>query len=190
MSTPPLRLFFALPCPPDIARQIAGWRDGLDMAGRPVAPQNLHLTLVFLGSQPRGRLAELKALAERTVAPGFALTLDQCERWHGGLLHLAPSQPPSALLELEQALREPLLSHGFTLETRRFHPHLTLARHCRPLPTEAPPAFTWRVDRFALFVSENHQGGSHYKALGQWPLHVPQGSEPTRPAAVTTGNLR
>ncbi|MBM7059414.1 RNA 2',3'-cyclic phosphodiesterase [Pseudomonas sp. UL073] len=172
MTTPPLRLFFALPCPPDLASRVASWRDALGTFGRPVAAENLHITLVFLGSQPRGRLAELKALAEEIVAPAFALTFDRLERWHGGLLHLASSRPPDALIALEHSLRERLLSQGFDVEDRRFHPHLTLARHCRALPggLAVAPSFSWQVESFALYVSENHQGGTRYKALSRHHL--------------------
>ena len=44
MSTPPLRLFFALPCPEEIRAPLAAWRDGLAIDGQPVAAANLHLT--------------------------------------------------------------------------------------------------------------------------------------------------
>ncbi|HBB77192.1 MAG TPA: RNA 2',3'-cyclic phosphodiesterase, partial [Pseudomonas sp.] len=47
-----LRLFFALPCPPEQAAAICSWRDRQALGGRPVALENLHLTLAFLGAQP------------------------------------------------------------------------------------------------------------------------------------------
>ena len=116
MSTPPLRLFFALPCPPELAQAICAWRDGLHLDGQSVAQANLHLTLAFLGATPRGRKAELLALGESLPRRGFILQLDQLARWKNGILHLAPSQIPSELHELVQALREALQAHAFEIE--------------------------------------------------------------------------
>ncbi|MOA22573.1 2'-5'-RNA ligase [compost metagenome] len=77
---------------------------------------------------------------------------------------------PTGLVELERGLREQLLAAGFTLETRHFKPHLTLARHCPKLPPSVPPAFEWPANEFALYASENTARGTRYHALAQWPL--------------------
>jgi len=172
MSTPPLRLFFALPCPLELAEAIAHWRDDLHLGGRPVAKENLHLTLAFLGSQPRGRVDELKSLAARLQEHAFTLHLNRLDHWKNGLLHLAPSQSPTALLVLAQHLRNALLEAGFNLESRPFHPHLTLARHCPVRHIEASPSFDWSATEFALFASENFAHGTHYRSLERWPLRL------------------
>lgn len=83
MSTPPLRLFFAIPCSPQLARDIVDWRDRNPLEGKPVAPENLHLTLAFLGSQPRGQVEALAALAASLTPTAFTL----------------PPGPPGALEE-------------------------------------------------------------------------------------------
>lgn len=170
MTTPPLRLFFALPCPQQLAQAIAAWRDGLHLGGHSVAEVNLHLTLAFLGSQPRGRVGELKSLAAGLREQAFSLHLDRLERWRSGLLHLAPQQPPEALLALAQRLSEVLLAAGFHLDSRPFRPHLTLARHCPWVPAGANPSFDWSVTEFALFASENAAPGTRYRLLERWPL--------------------
>ena len=173
MSTPPLRLFFAIPCCPQLARDIVDWRARNPVEGKPVAPENLHLTLAFLGSQPRGQVEALAALAASLTPTTFTLHLDQLARWKNGLLHLAPSKVPPALTDLERSLREQLLILGFTLETRHFKPHLTLARHCPRLPSTPTPTFDWPATEFALFASENTAKGTRYHALGHWPLRPP-----------------
>ncbi|MDH4871921.1 RNA 2',3'-cyclic phosphodiesterase [Pseudomonas sp. BN515] len=173
MSTPPLRLFFAIPCCPQLARDIVDWRARNPVEGKPVAPENLHLTLAFLGSQPRGQVEALAALAASLTPTTFTLHLDRLARWKNGLLHLAPSKVPPALTDLERSLREQLLTLGFTLETRHFKPHLTLARHCPRLPSTPTPTFDWPATEFALFASENTAKGTRYHALGHWPLRPP-----------------
>lgn len=175
MSTPPLRLFFAIPCCPQLARDITDWRADHPVEGKPVATENLHLTLAFLGAQPRGRLELLEDLAAGLKPSAFTLRLDRLARWKNGLLHLAPSKTPAALTALEHDLRASLLAAGFSVESRAFKPHLTLARHCPRLPAAPTPTFDWPATEFTLFASENSIRGTRYRALGQWPLR-PQDS--------------
>src|SRR5690606_22805487 len=68
-----LRLFFALPCPPEQAAATCDWRDRQSLGGRPVPLENLHLTLAFLGAQPEADLEAIRQLAADIVSPGFEL---------------------------------------------------------------------------------------------------------------------
>ncbi|MBC9250602.1 2'-5' RNA ligase [Pseudomonas alcaligenes] len=161
-----LRLFFALPCPPPIARQIAAWRQALAADGKLVAPANLHLTLAFLGSLDAHHLTPLGEIAASIQLPAFDLQLDRLACWSQGLLHLAPSQPPQPLLELVEQLQSRLRQHGYQQPGHAFRPHLTLARHSH-LPAISPLAnFAWTVERFALYASAD----GHYRELHSWPL--------------------
>ncbi|MDH1010303.1 RNA 2',3'-cyclic phosphodiesterase [Pseudomonas nicosulfuronedens] len=169
MTTPPMRLFFALPCPAELAMRICSWRDSLHHDGQPVSQANLHLTLAFLGSVPRGRKAELRAIGERLPRRGFNLELDHVARWNNGILHLAPGSIPATLHELVHALREELRMGGFEVEHRPFHPHITLARHAHQ-PPAATASFVLPAQAVTLFSSENSPGGVHYRAIGEWPL--------------------
>ncbi|MBD9678140.1 RNA 2',3'-cyclic phosphodiesterase [Pseudomonas sp. PDM18] len=169
MTTPPMRLFFALPCPAELAARICAWRDSLQHDGQPVAQANLHLTLVFLGSVPRGRKTELRAIGERLPRQGFNLELDHIARWNNGILHLAPSNAPAALHELVHVLREELHAGGFEVEHRPFHPHITLARHAHHTPI-VQASFLLPAQAVTLFSSENSPAGVRYRAIGEWPL--------------------
>ena len=170
MKDDALRLFFALRCPPRLAGAITTWRDDLHLPGRPVAMANLHLTLVFLGPQPLTRLPTLLSLAASVQASAFDLHLNHLGRFNNGLLYLAPSQPPEALQDLAQGLRDALLEAGISLDNRPFRAHLSLLRRCPGLPAEATPSFDWPASHFALFASEQSAHGSHYRQLQQWPL--------------------
>lgn len=128
-----LRLFFALPCPPPLAERIGRWRDDRPLPGRQVATANLHLTLAFLGQVPSARLEALLDMAAAIEAAPFDLYLDRLLRWRNGILLLAPSQPPGALLRLRRALRSGLAELELPVETRSFSAHLTLARDAAPL---------------------------------------------------------
>ena len=152
-----LRLFFALPCPPPLAERIGRWRDDL--------------TLAFLGQVPSARLEALLDMAAAIEAAPFDLYLDRLLRWRNGILLLAPSQPPGALLRLRRALRSGLAELELPVETRSFSAHLTLARDAAPLEdAPPPPTFVWQVDHFSLFCSQNDAAGVRYRTLGRWAL--------------------
>lgn len=171
MSTPPLRLFFALPCPDGLRGPLCAWRERLACDGQPVAPANLHLTLAFLGSVPRGRKPELLALGASMPRTPFDLQLERLDLWRNGILHLAPGESPAALETLVHALRDALEISGFEIERRPFSAHLTLARHCRQLTSAPEPtSFAWPARELVLYSSENSPHGVHYRAIGHWPL--------------------
>ncbi|MDG9927062.1 MULTISPECIES: RNA 2',3'-cyclic phosphodiesterase [unclassified Pseudomonas] len=163
-----MRLFFALPCPTEIAERIAAWRDGCHFAGRPVPAANFHLTLAFLGHLPESRLELLRQLPPRLPLAklAFDLRLDRLDCWQGGLLHLAPGQTPEQLLALASGLDDLLNEAGLPTERRAYRPHLTLARDSRLAERQAPPTFAWRVEEMVLYQSE--QG--RYIPLSRWPL--------------------
>lgn len=179
MSSESLRLFFALPCPPEVAEAICTWRDGLALGGRPVPAANLHLTLAFLGQQPAARLEELQLLAAGVEASPFELRLDRLGGGRQGLLWLEPSQMPAALAALAAELQQRLQTIGIPPERRAFRAHLTLLRHAGARPSESQPDFAWPVERFALYLSQPVQRGVRYRELGSWPLRP--GLAPLRP---------
>lgn len=167
----PLRLFFALGCPPELADQIGSWRDSQSFVGRPVASENLHLTLAFLGSQPAAALDELIQLGNQLREEAFTLRLDQLHTIGNGFLCLTPSSPPHPLLQMVEHLHSGLTALGMDLDSRPFLPHVTLAREADSHPLRpAPAAFEWPVDGFGLFRSENTTTGVRYAELAHWSL--------------------
>ncbi len=56
-----LRLFCALRLPRETLERLAAWQAGLPSTDgvRPVRPENLHVTLAFLGSTPRSRVDDV-----------------------------------------------------------------------------------------------------------------------------------
>ena len=163
-----LRLFFALPYPPALVPQIDAWRLHQAFSGRPVPAANLHLTLAFLGHLPESTLTLLEELPAQLPLHelAFDLQLDRLDCWQGGLLHLAPSQPPAELLALAGGLARLLDKAGLPNEPRTYRPHLTLARDsCLPGHIGSP-CFAWRAEELVLYRSE--QG--RYQPLATWQL--------------------
>ncbi|MCQ4295487.1 RNA 2',3'-cyclic phosphodiesterase [Pseudomonas stutzeri] len=168
-----LRLFFALPCPPEQAAAICAWRDSQDFDGRAVARDNLHLTLAFLGAQPTHHLDALLQMAATVQAEAFSLTLDRLTTIGKGFICLQPGTTPPELLRLVAALSERLAALGVVLDCRPFLPHLTLSRQARSRPQKLAPGFAWQVDRFVLYRSSNVADGVRYDELGSWSLSAP-----------------
>jgi len=166
----PLRLFFALSCPSDLADAICNWRDSHALGGRPVAQANLHMTLAFLGNQPATAVDGLKQLANSLRVDAFLLQLDQLQMIGKNFACLTPSLSPSPLIDLVGQLHAGLSAHGVVLDSRPFLPHVTLSRQVHALPAMEPRAFRWAVKHFGLYLSENTAQGAHYTELASWSL--------------------
>lgn len=177
-----LRLFFAL-WPERGARADLDHlaRDVQRMhGGRRVRPEMLHLTLAFVGSVPAARVAALGEIGAALPLPALSLVLDRLGGLsRRGLIWVAPSEPPAALMAHAEALAHALREAGFDLERRVFRPHVTLLRRGTWVPepaTECEP-LVMRARRRALVVSEQGPKGPRYRELRYWDGGEP-GIEP------------
>ena len=141
--------------------------------GRRLPPENLHLTLAFLGYVDAIRQACLEREASAIRLPAFTLTLDQAGFWPRKGLLWAGGTPPEALLALVHGINQGLRTCGLEPETRPFQAHLTLARNVRGLHLDrdrviAPLA--WKVSQFALVASQTLPEGARYEILKPWRL--------------------
>ncbi len=156
-----MRLFFACWPPAGTAQALAAWaREAQrESGGRAVRPENVHLTLAFLGDADPAAAAAHGAAVR---APALDFMLDEVRfRTHQRILWAAPAQTPPALAALAQALGE----------KRPFAAHVTLvrhARHGRRLPPFA--AVDWPVREFALVNSTLGSLGPSYEVLARYAL--------------------
>lgn len=137
--------------------------------GRFSHPENLHLTLVFLGEVEPERVASVRAAMDGVAVPPMELTFDQVGRFRraGGDIWWLGLAPNRALTALQEELSGSLRGEGFVLENRLYVPHITLARQVR-LQTEpderallgAP--FTAKADAVSLMLSERVDGRLAY----------------------------
>lgn len=140
--------------------------------GRAVNPENLHLTLRFIGNADGGAMARLRRGAERVRGKPFSFELDRCGFWPDpAVLWLGCSRTPPELLRLVVNLNTELGSEGFLVETRPFRPHVTLARHASRAPEAGNIMPTsWPVESFSLVASETLEDGARYRILDSWRL--------------------
>jgi 2'-5' RNA ligase len=170
------RLFFALwPGPDALIAATAAVRSLVPQGtGRPQRPDQLHLTLEFLGGVPEPRLLPVleagAAVAGSTIP--FEIVLDRLEHWRRPqVLCLTASLVPEPLQALVRSLRLALSDRGFEPEQRPFRPHLTLARKVRlpPLAESVAPQ-CWAAHEYSLVESITGPEGSRYERLSTWPM--------------------
>jgi 2'-5' RNA ligase len=182
------RLFVALEIPAEVCAAVeaafAPWRAPLPTA-RWVPPENLHVTVRFLGSVRPEVVDEVSSAvgsAAAAVAP-FGTRLDGVGAFpsasRGRVLWAGLHDPLGRMAELGLAL-DAALGPTFRREVRAFRPHVTVAR-CDP-PARLPQAFAatpldpapFEVVRAVLFESVPVGGGSpRYEPVGVHPLIGP-----------------
>ena len=149
------RLFLALWPGAALRRELLARRNAWawNRAASLVAPDDLHITLHFIGSVPRARLPELIGGLAVPFRP-FELRLDRAELWAHGIATLLASRVPERLLQLHAALGVALTKLALPTDARALRPHVTLARRAA---ASVPPAVTeplrWRARAYALVES-------------------------------------
>ena len=172
-------LFFAL-WPDAALRQSAAERVAALVpmgVGRPQRPDQLHLTLVFLGRVAEQRVESVHAVASRINGTSIAVALDRLEHWRQPqVLCLTASHVPAPLVVLVEQLRAALAAGGLPTETRPYRPHLTLARKLSRFegPADVEPLL-WHADAITLVESRTDREGSRYTPLASWRLDAAGG---------------
>lgn len=161
------RLFFALWPDQALRSTLEAARARLfPLAGRPVDPGNLHVTLAFLGAVDGAKLGRLAELAG-PVAP-VSILFDRLEHWsRPRVLAAVASQPPARLGAIVDGLWQRLDRLGFSREPRPYVPHLTLVRDVKSVrPGLAWPPLEWTAYRIQLVESASTPAGVRYTPLG------------------------
>jgi 2'-5' RNA ligase len=135
-------------------------------SGNFTRPENLHLTLVFLGETPQGRVGDICRVMDS--APSKPLTLQFAGTGKFGDTWWVGIEQNPALAGLYNQLTLDLKEAGFPIEGRPFKPHLTLAREVRlPDGTEVAEAegFSTEVRAIHLMKSERVDGRLIYTSI-------------------------
>jgi 2'-5' RNA ligase len=139
--------------------------------GRHVPVENLHATVLFLGSVVESRIPELTSIAQRAVAQVQALDLvfDQIKFWEKPRVLVAPGH---AVAEAHNStLRRETARAGLDSDVKPFHAHVTLARKVGRVTHElGMHPVAWRVSELALIDSRTDPAGSVYTVLESFPF--------------------
>jgi RNA 2',3'-cyclic 3'-phosphodiesterase len=176
-----MRLFIGIGLPLSIAETLARSgraliRQNSDAKIRWTPPENMHVTLSFLGQVHEARLDVVQqALATvHAVRPRIELNgVGVFDR--AGVLFAEVTRTPSLLALAEQVFAA-TEACGFAREDRPYSPHVTLARTRDRIRLQSPatgdPAFhqSFETAEFRLYQSLTLPGGAKYDVLRSFPL--------------------
>jgi RNA 2',3'-cyclic 3'-phosphodiesterase len=175
------RLFVALDLPDSVREKLAGLTYGLPGASL-IAPERMHLTVRFIGEVDGHLFDTIREGLHGVRSSSFYLTLK-------GVGHFPKRGDPETLwagvgesadlIRLRNRVESLLVRRGVEPETRKFHPHVTLAR-----VKDARAAWVGRfvvenslfavhevpVQGFHLYSSRLRPEGSEYTLEATYPL--------------------
>ena len=170
-----MRLFFAINFSNETRARLLALRDELRLhseRGRFSLPENLHLTLAFLGECDAKQTGAAKSALDMTDFEQFELIIERIGRFrrNGGDIWWAGVQASKPLIDLQRGLTDRLIDTGFSLEKRKYSPHITLGRE---VVTDAVPrqltSFGETVTSVELMKSERIGGKLTYTAIYKTP---------------------
>ena len=176
-----LRLFVGLEIAAPIKAELAKISSGLPEASW-IAPENLHMTLHFIGDVDEGVAEDIDAALQGIEAASFDLTIKGIgcfeSRNKVRAVWAGVAAEPD-LRHLHAKVAQALILAGQEPEHRKFRPHVTLARLKR-VPATAVAGYLeaqadlllppYSVDHFTLFRSHLGHAGAAYEALARYQL--------------------
>ncbi|MBV9196574.1 MAG: RNA 2',3'-cyclic phosphodiesterase, partial [Solirubrobacterales bacterium] len=179
------RLFIALELPAAVREAVVAWRSAAvrDAAGlRLIRPEDLHVTLCFLGWQDAAAVGSIVSACTAALAGRRAAALEVAEAiWlparRPRVLAIALTDRGDGLFEVQGVLSRVLAAGGwYRPETRPFLAHVTVARvaqdrrSARRGTLREPPAIAFEGSRVTLYRSRLGAGGARYEALASREL--------------------
>jgi 2'-5' RNA ligase len=181
-----VRAFIAVPVASGVAARASELMRRLRDANAAVnwvAPQNLHVTLKFLGETPINEAPEICEAVRRAAEemPPFDLAFRGLGAFPSPekprTIWLGVSEGEAEMVELAERIDSSLAKLGYARELRKFSPHLTIGRVRETLPADHPlhdalakhvdfDANVMGVDEVVVFASFLDRKGPTYDALG------------------------
>jgi len=167
-----IRLFTAIGLPADLVTRLSLMQGGVPGA-RWSPPENLHLTLRFIGEVDEVVANDIDDMLTGLRAAPFDLALMGCGSFgskdpHSLWIGIAPCPP---LMHLAARIESLLQRMGLAAEMRKYKPHVTLAR-LKDAPAPRVQAFLadhalftcgpFGVNSFGLYSSHQSSHGSQY----------------------------
>jgi 2'-5' RNA ligase len=185
-----IRSFLAFELPPDmkdVVYRVSGELKRSSLRVRWVKPENIHLTVVFLGSIAPEDLPSIRE-STRNVCRGhgpFNVMIRGMGRFgnrrHPRVLWLGLAGDLTQMDAFRDELQDMLRPFGIQREKRVFNPHLTLGRFRKGARAseeldglmavyENLKSSVCTLDKLALFKSDLRPDGAVYTQLAEWPL--------------------
>lgn len=182
-----IRTFIAVELDQALRRQALGLQKQLArIAGSDVKwaePENLHVTLLFLGEVNDVEIPRIFRIAEQAAVcqPPFTMSLEMLGAFpsihHPRVLWIGVGSGAQELIALHDRLEPPLSELGYRREERKYTPHITLGRVKAPGGQSRLSSFlaqhsgfragSMLVEELALMASELTPSGPLYTILGR-----------------------
>jgi 2'-5' RNA ligase len=166
-------LFFALWPDQSVRSELVRiQQDVCGQNGRLHHPQDLHMTLIFLGKVSPERIDCVMQAAEAVKAEPFTLELNTTGYWKRPRIRwCGPDQTPGPLSQLVRDLQQDIEDCGFQPEKRTYKPHVTLARKVGYEDgLERAFSIIWQPQEFALAGSHSDAKPPRYKVIERWSI--------------------
>jgi RNA 2',3'-cyclic 3'-phosphodiesterase len=176
-----IRLFVGISLPEDVRARLSGLCGGVPGA-RWVPPENLHLTLRFIGEVHEGDMEDIHLALAGVRTRRFDISISGVGHFETGnevRVLWARVEKNLELSALQARIESALVRMGLEPEERRFTPHITLAR-LRDAPVARASAFLAHnnmfragpipVESFTLFSSFLSSEGAIYQEEAEYPL--------------------
>ncbi len=184
-----IRCFIAIPLPKEIQAHLSQFQNyfkTLNIHARWVPPENIHLTLKFLGDIESSSITQIRKnlnsiiknlkkfevlLSEPGVFPNYS---------RPRVFWVGLEDPEDQLQQLNQSIEKTLEEIGFPKEKKQFSPHLTLARikssknvdrFLEEVKTfKLTPLKTFEISKINLYRSKLTRQGPVYTVLEKFCL--------------------
>jgi 2'-5' RNA ligase len=174
------RLFTGLELPDAVVGQLALMRGGV-VGARWLEPEDYHITLRFIGDIDAGAARDIDETLSDIRRPKALVRFEELS-WFGGdkpRAIVAKVKADPALMDLQAEQERRLRRIGIEPETRKYTPHVTLARLRGASQTAvasylalrgAPIADSFNAERFVLYSAREGSGGGPYVVEAAYPL--------------------
>ena len=166
-----MRLFIAINFNDETRARLLGLRDAIrsgSAGGNFGAPENMHLTIVFIGECDASQTAAVRAAMDEAPFVPFEIKIGRVGLFKrdGGGIWWAGVEANKILSDLQRRLTTDLISKKFAVDSRSYNPHITLGREVVTdmKPWEAEP-FGETVRSIELMKSERIGGKLVYTPI-------------------------
>ena len=154
-------------------------RGSFDKYGTFVPLENFHITLEFLSERDEDEIAIIKRVMDDLNNSSFSITLKGVigsfkTKERTKRTYFIEMEKAMELNEIQWTLHQKLEEAGFTLEKRKYHPHVTIVRNgCGSKNLPSFSSFTENVDSICLMKSERINGRMVYTPMYRHLLDNP-----------------
>ena len=144
-----MRLFVAINFNNETRSRLLALRDelhGKSQRGKFTEPENLHLTLVFIGEVSPNKVDKIKAIMDIVTFDPFTVTIKRLGTFSRGTLWWAGLHEDKPILVFQREIEHKLTLCGLEPDGRKYRPHITLGRE---VVTDIKP---WQIEPFGETV--------------------------------------